>query len=100
MPRCARIASSCHDVHGSNHKRMLTQKAPTLCYNCHLTGSGHFGSGDNYSTEKGVPVAPTGAPSGYPTANSRFVGRVLPELPHQHPRLQLALGRLLHEVTP
>lgn len=66
---------SCHDVHGSNHKRLLTQKAPTLCYNCHMSGSGHFGSGDNYSTEKGVPVAPTGAPSGYPTVNSRFVGR-------------------------
>lgn len=66
---------SCHDVHGSNHKRLLVQKAPTLCWNCHLTGSGHFGSGDNYSTEKGVPAAPTGAPSGYPTANSRFVGR-------------------------
>jgi len=66
---------SCHDPHGSNHKRMLVQKAPTLCWNCHLTGSGHFGSGDNFSTEKGVPVAPTGAPSGYPTVNSRFVGR-------------------------
>jgi DmsE family decaheme c-type cytochrome len=66
---------SCHDAHGSNHNRMLTQKAPTLCWNCHLTGSGHFGSGDNLSTEKGVPIAPTGAPSGYPTVNSRFVGR-------------------------
>ncbi|MBM3906848.1 MAG: DmsE family decaheme c-type cytochrome [Gemmatimonadetes bacterium] len=66
---------ACHDAHGSNHNRMLTQKAPTLCWNCHLTGSGHFGSGDNYSTEKGVPIAPTGSPSGYPTVNSRFVGR-------------------------
>ncbi len=66
---------SCHDVHGSNHKRLLSQKAPTLCYNCHISGSGHFGSGDNYSTEKGVPIAPTGAPTGYPTVNSRFVGR-------------------------
>lgn len=66
---------SCHEPHGSNHKRLLTQKAPNLCYNCHFTGSGHFGSGDNFSTEKGVPVAPTGAPSGYPTVNSRFVER-------------------------
>ncbi|NJD10033.1 MAG: DmsE family decaheme c-type cytochrome [Gemmatimonadetes bacterium] len=66
---------SCHDAHGSNHARMLVQKQPTVCWNCHLTGSGHFGSGDNFSTEKGVPVAPTGAPSGYPTVNSRFVGR-------------------------
>ena len=66
---------SCHDVHGSNHARMLAQKLPNLCWNCHLTGSGHFGSGDNYSTEKGVPVAPPGSPSGYPTVNSRFVER-------------------------
>jgi len=65
--------ASCHDPHGSNHKRLLVQKLPNLCWNCHFTGSGHFGSGDNFSTEKGVPVAPTGAPSGYPTVNSRFV---------------------------
>jgi DmsE family decaheme c-type cytochrome len=67
--------TSCHEPHGSNHARLLAQKAPNLCWNCHLTGSGHFGSGDNYSTEKGVPVAPPGAPSGYPTVNSRFIER-------------------------
>jgi DmsE family decaheme c-type cytochrome len=64
---------SCHEPHGSNHKRLLAQKLPNLCWNCHLTGSGHFGSGDNYSTEQGARIAPPGAPSGYPTANSRFV---------------------------
>jgi DmsE family decaheme c-type cytochrome len=67
--------ATCHEPHGSNHSRLLAQKAPNLCWNCHLTGSGHFGSGDNYSTEKGVPVAPPGAPSGYPTVNSRFIER-------------------------
>jgi DmsE family decaheme c-type cytochrome len=66
---------SCHEPHGTNHKRLLVQKMPNLCWNCHLTGSGHFGSGDNLSTEKGVTVAPTGAPSGFPTVNSRFVER-------------------------
>jgi DmsE family decaheme c-type cytochrome len=66
---------SCHEPHGSNHGRMLTQKAPNLCWNCHLTGSGHFGSGDNFSTEKGVQVAPPGAPAGFPTVNSRFIER-------------------------
>lgn len=66
---------SCHEPHGSNHGRMLVQKAPNLCWNCHLTGSGHFGSGDNFSTEQGVEVAPPGAPSGYPTVNSRFIER-------------------------
>ncbi len=66
---------SCHEPHGSNHARMLNQKLPNLCWNCHLSGSGHFGSGDLFSTEKGVPVAPPGSPSGYPTVNSRFVER-------------------------
>ena len=64
---------SCHEPHGSNHKRLLVQKLPNLCWNCHLTGSGHFGSGDNFSTELGARIAPPGAPTGYPTANSRFV---------------------------
>ena len=66
---------SCHDVHGSNHKRLLQNKLPNLCWNCHLSGSGHFGSGDNHSTELGVPIAPPGSPSGYPTAGSRFLER-------------------------
>ncbi|MGE3958421.1 MAG: DmsE family decaheme c-type cytochrome [Vicinamibacterales bacterium] len=67
--------TSCHEPHGSNHNRMLAQKTPNLCWNCHLTGSGHFGSGDNFSTEKGVQVAPPGSPSGFPTVNSRFIER-------------------------
>jgi len=66
---------SCHEPHGSNHKRLLAQKAPNLCWSCHLSGSGHFGSGDNLSTERGVPLAPTGSPSGFPTVNSRFIER-------------------------
>jgi DmsE family decaheme c-type cytochrome len=66
---------SCHEPHGTNHPRLLTQKMPNLCWNCHFSGSGHFGSGDNLSTELGVPVAPPGSPSGYPTVNSRFVQR-------------------------
>lgn len=64
---------SCHEPHGSNHKRLLLQKLPNLCWNCHFTGSGHFGSGDNLSTEKGARLAPAGSPSGFPTVNSRFV---------------------------
>ena len=83
---------ACHDVHGSNHPRMVTQKQPTLCWSCHLSGSGHFGSGDNYSTEKGVPAAPAGSPSGYPTVNSRFIGRACTKVPPEHPRLQSPSG--------
>lgn len=66
---------ACHQPHGTNHKRLLAQKLPNLCWNCHFTGSGHFGSGDNLSTEQGARVAPAGAPSGYPTVNSRFIGK-------------------------
>jgi DmsE family decaheme c-type cytochrome len=65
--------SSCHEPHGSNHKRLLQNKLPNLCWNCHLSGSGHFGSGDNLSTEKGVPVLPAGAASTYPLSNGRFI---------------------------
>ena len=64
---------SCHEPHGTNHKRLLAQKLPNLCWDCHFTGSGHFGSGDNLSTEQAARVAAPGSPSGFPTANSRFV---------------------------
>jgi len=63
----------CHDPHGSNHARMLTQKMPALCWNCHM-GGGHFQQNDNLGTEKGIQVAPA-TPAGYPTVNSRFVER-------------------------
>jgi DmsE family decaheme c-type cytochrome len=66
---------TCHEPHGTNHPRLLTQKLPNLCWNCHFSGSGHFGSGDNASTQQGVTVAPPGSPSGFPTVNSRFVER-------------------------
>jgi len=65
---------SCHEPHGSNHPRMMLQKLPNLCWNCHFTGSGHFGSGDSFSTQKAgnQRLAPV---TGYPTVNSRFVER-------------------------
>lgn len=71
---------SCHAVHGSNHQRLLVQKLPTLCWNCHINGGGHFSqTSDYYSTEKGgVAVAP-GAPNPVTTTNiargSRWTGR-------------------------
>ncbi len=68
---------SCHEPHGSNHPRLLTQKLPNLCYNCHFSSSGHFGTGeDNLQTPGGgVAVAPPGSPAGYPIIGSRFVER-------------------------
>jgi len=55
VPRAARVES----------REAADQKLPNLCWNCHFSGSGHFGSGDNLSTEQGVPVAPPMRPSGY-----------------------------------
>jgi DmsE family decaheme c-type cytochrome len=66
---------SCHEPHGTNHPRLLTQKVPNLCWNCHISGSGHFPPGDNAMTEKGVTVAPAGAPTGFPVVQARFVER-------------------------
>ena len=74
---------SCHEPHGSNHKRLLVQKLPNLCWNCHLTGSGHFGSGDNLSTEQGARVAPTGAPERLPDGELAVRREELQELPHR-----------------
>ncbi|MFB3855213.1 MAG: DmsE family decaheme c-type cytochrome [Vicinamibacterales bacterium] len=50
---------SCHEPHGTNHPRLLTQKMPTLCFNCHFGASGHFGGntvGDRLNTESGQAV--------------------------------------------
>ena len=90
---------SCHEPHGSNHKRLLAQKLPNLCWNCHLTGSGHFGSGDNLSTELGARIAPPGAPERLPDGELAVRREGLQELPRESARLQLAFGRLLREVT-
>jgi len=66
---------SCHEPHGSNHKRLLVNKLPTLCQNCHFQGGGHYqNAGDNWTTEKGLyTAAPAGSPSGFPVISSRWV---------------------------
>lgn len=71
---------SCHDVHGSNHERLLVQKMPTLCWNCHFAGGGHYSqTSDLRSTELGGTAVAAGAPN--PAANtnvargSRWTGR-------------------------
>jgi predicted CXXCH cytochrome family protein len=30
---------NCHEVHGSNHSRLLTRKVPLLCQSCHDVGT-------------------------------------------------------------
>jgi len=54
---------NCHNPHGSNHLKLLTEKAPTLCQDCH-DGARHPGSfyGGDASFAPG-------------TQNTRFVAR-------------------------
>lgn len=40
-PPVAENCLNCHISHGGNHNKLLEQKTPNLCHNCH-TGSGHF----------------------------------------------------------
>jgi predicted CXXCH cytochrome family protein len=33
---------NCHEIHGSNHTKLLVRKVPFLCQSCHnTTGTGH-----------------------------------------------------------
>jgi predicted CXXCH cytochrome family protein len=33
---------NCHEIHGSNHSKLLVRKVPFLCQSCHnSTGTGH-----------------------------------------------------------
>ena len=91
---------SCHDPHGSNHKRLLVAEdaEPVLELPPERLGA-TSGSATTSTPRRGVPVAPTGAPSGYPTAPAALRREELQELPRQPPRLQLAARRLLREVN-
>ena len=90
---------SCHEPHGTNHPRLLTQKLPNLCWNCHISGSGHFPPGDNAMTEKGVHGRPGRSAERLPGRSGALRRAELPELPRQDPRLQPPVRRLLCEVT-
>lgn len=68
--------TTCHEPHGTNHRRLLAQKMPNMCWTCHFTGSGHFAqntNADRHGTEQGgYQVAPPGT-SNFPTINSRMI---------------------------
>ena len=38
-PPVAEDCLLCHDIHGSNHSRLLTRRVPLLCQSCHDSGS-------------------------------------------------------------
>ena len=60
---------SCHTPHGSSHDKLLTNKAPNLCQDCHVSGrhpTNFYGSGQAFLNADG---------SRNSSPNTRFVGR-------------------------
>ena len=60
---------SCHTPHGSSHAKLLTDKAPNLCQDCHVTGrhpTNFYGSGQAW-------ILPNGSQNSSP--NTRFIAR-------------------------
>ena len=61
---------SCHTPHGSAHQKLLNEKVPNLCQDCHVTGR-HPTS--FYGSNQGWTVPGTGAPNS--SVSSRFIAR-------------------------
>jgi len=60
---------SCHTPHGSSHAKLLTDKAPNLCQDCHVTGrhpTNFYGSGQAWNLPNGTPNS---------SPNTRFIAR-------------------------
>ncbi|MEG0821149.1 MAG: DmsE family decaheme c-type cytochrome [Burkholderiaceae bacterium] len=73
-PAVAENCLSCHQPHGSTHNKLLNEKVPNLCQDCH-DWSRHPGT--MYSGKEGWPEVgkPVNTPSGFNTASTRFVAR-------------------------
>jgi DmsE family decaheme c-type cytochrome len=60
---------SCHTPHGSSHEKLLNDKAPNLCQDCHVTGrhpTNFYGSGQAWNLPNGQPNS---------AVNTRFIAR-------------------------
>ena len=60
---------TCHTPHGSSHEKLLADKAPNLCQDCHVTGrhpTNFYGSGQSW-------ILPNGTQNASP--NTRFIAR-------------------------
>jgi DmsE family decaheme c-type cytochrome len=60
---------SCHTPHGSVHMKLLNEKTPNLCQDCHVTGrhpTSFYGSGQDWNL-------PSGAPNS--AVSTRFIAR-------------------------
>ena len=61
---------SCHTPHGSAHGKLLNEKVPNLCQDCHVTGRHPTAF---YGSRQGWTVPETGAPN--TAVSSRFIAR-------------------------
>ena len=61
---------SCHTPHGSSHNKLLNEKTPNLCQDCHTSGS-HPNS--TYGAQASWLVPSTGAPN--TGVSTRLIGR-------------------------
>jgi len=60
---------TCHTPHGSSHEKLLTEKAPHLCQDCHVTGkhpTSFYGSGQGWNLPNGSPNS---------SVSTRFIAR-------------------------
>lgn len=60
---------TCHNPHGSNHARLLAERAPNICQDCH-DATRHPGTVYDAS---GAWIRPDGTPN--PSANTRLIAR-------------------------
>ncbi len=66
---------SCHTPHGSSHNKLLTEKVPNLCQDCHTQGrhpTAYYGQNQAWLLPNGQPNNNT---AGTTAASSRFVSR-------------------------
>ena len=61
---------SCHTPHGSAHGKLLNEKVPNLCQDCHVTGRHPTAF---YGSRQGWTVPETGAPNS--SVSTRFIAR-------------------------
>jgi DmsE family decaheme c-type cytochrome len=68
---------SCHTPHGSNHNKLLNEKVPGLCQDCHVQGrhpTAYYGQNQAWIRPDGT-TNPDTAPTGQPTVSNRFISR-------------------------
>ena len=62
---------SCHTPHGSNHNKLLNEKVPNLCQDCHVQGR----HPTSYYGQNQAWIKPDGTTNPDSATSSRFVSR-------------------------